>query len=1096
MSDGVERWLAERDLAEYAPVFAENRIDLDILPHLALEDLKDMGITAVGDRRRIMRAIEALQGDADATRERPAPAPEPAPQPMAAKRQVTVMFVDLSGFTRMTSGLDVEETHAVLNRFFAAADSIIERYGGTIDKHIGDAVMAVFGREVSSTNDTERAARAALDIHATMPSLDPPMRCHIGIASGQVIASATGSDVHTESTVLGDGVNLAARITDQATAGETLVSDDIHLALGTQFGGEDRGEVALAGIRTPQRLWCLTEIASYGTAPKHAFIGRTREMSLLRAACERCREHNTGEVHVVLGEPGIGKTHLAEEVAAAAHDMGFAVHRAAVLDFGALEGQSALQSLVRSLLGVQLADDAGTVSATADRAEASGWIAAASRVHLNALLELEQDAGIAEVYANMDNAARQRGRRALIEELILARSAAAPLLMQIEDIHWATPEILSAFAHVAASIRDLPCLLLMTSRIDGDPLDLEWQAQTFGTYLAKIELSGLSEEQCRQLTKSILDAGDEDVGLFIERAGGNPLFLEQLWRSRASMADDELPGSIQGIVQSRLDAIAPAARRTIQAASVLGQRLSPEALSHLLDPEEPDLVALTRSGLMRDRGSYLAFAHALIRDGSYNSLFRTERNALHARAAVWFADHDATLRAQHLDRAGSPEAPAAYLDAAASLIRAYQFEAAEPLLKRALALDVTPEVRVDLLCMLGETIRLQGRPLEALEQCDAAADQAETDAQLCRIHLERAQSARETSRYQEALDSLGIAEGAARRSGDDTSLARVFYIRGNIYFPLGRFDEALASNEKALEVARALGSVRLEVGALSGFGDAYFMNGAMKTAAGYYSQAVERARPDGLVRDVAANLHNLSVARTYSGDVRQGRTDGIEAVEISRTYFALVPECVSQTCLGVALTLLDEIDDALEAFGQSAEVGRRVGAKRLEAQALEHLARTQVYAGQFDSARRTGRDAVEMALAHGPNFVGPKSLSALALALDDPAEQDTLLAQGVEIIAKGCVGHNHLHFYPDACAVMIARAEWDRAMAYADALEAISGKERLPLVDLTLREVRLIVECGRQHQPVADTDAAAALRRDFVQLGIRRSLLGGTDFAG
>lgn len=1090
MSDSVTRWLADRDLEEYAAIFHDNKIDLEILPHLSVEDLKDMGITAVGDRRRIMRAIAEL--DACAEPSKPQPKSALAPQPIPAKRHVTVMFIDLSGFTRLTAGLDVEDTHAVLGKFFAVADSIVEKFGGTIDKHIGDAVMAVFGGQVSSTSDAEKAARAALEIHAAMATLVPPMRCHIGIASGQVIASATGSDLHTENTVLGDGVNLAARITDHAQAHETLISADIHLALRSRFSAEDRGEVALPGIAMPQRLWSLSDVASGPEMPKFAFVGREREVSLFRTACERCSEHGSGEIHVVLGEPGIGKTHLFEEIAAIAHDMGYGVHRAGVLDFGALEGRSALQDLVRSLLGSGALGENVTVLQAVDRAVEAGWIAPVDRVHLNALLELEQDAGVAEVYANMDNAARQRGRRTVMANLVRARSALEPLLLQIEDIHWATPDILSALAHVAATIRDVPCLLTMTSRIDGDPLDLDWQAQTGGTYLAKIELAGLSEDHCRELSRAIITSGGDDVDPFIQRAGGNPLFLEQLLRSRGATASGELPGSIQGIVQSRLDAINPEARRTIQAASVLGQRLSPEALAYLVEDDTPDLSALIRAGLMRESGADLAFAHALIRDGSYNSLFRTERNMLHTRAAKWFAGRDAPLHAKHLDRAESHDAPRAYLDAAESLIRAYKFEEAEPLLERALALDVAPALRVDLLGMLGEVIRLQGRPTEALAQCEAAAEVAETDAQLCRIHLEWAQSARQTSQYQLALDNLDIAEAAARRGGADASLAQVFYIRGNIYFPLGRFEEALASNEEALVLARVLGSVRLEVGALSGFGDAYFMNGSMRTAAGYYSQAVERARPDGLVRDVAANLHNLSVARSYSGDVQQGRLEGMEAVEISQTYFALVPECVAQTCLGVALTLLDEIEAALDAFARSAEVGRRVGAKRLEAQALEHLARTQVYAGQRAEARKTGHDAVEIALAHGPNFVGPKALSALALALDDPAEQDRLLAHGGEIIAKGCVGHNHLHFYPDACAIMIARGEADRARAYADALERFTEKEPLPLVDLALREIRLLA--GKGARP-AESDAAAALRSDFWKMGIRRSLSGRTYYA-
>lgn len=1087
MSDKVGRWLAERELGEYAPLFRENKIDLSILPELTVEDLKDMGITAVGDRRRILRAITAFRDETSAQASRTV-------HPAAAKRQVTVMFVDLSGFTQLSREMDVEDAHSLLNTFFEATDAIIESYGGRIDKHIGDAVMAVFGVAASNSNDSERAARAALEIHAALPELDPPLTCHIGIASGQVIASAMGSELHTEYTLVGDGVNLAARITDKAGPGETLISADIHVALGPRFMGGDLGEVELAGIDAPQGIWRLTGLSSGLGAQRHRFVGRGRELSMFRAAFERARDHRNGEVHVVLGEPGIGKTHLSEEIAAAARDMGYAVHGAAVMDFGAREGQSAVQGLVRSMLGIDADANPEIAHAAVEQAGVLGWFDPSNRAHLNALLELEQDPGVAEVYANMDYATRMRGRRAVIDELIRARSESAPLLFQIEDIHWATPDVLAAAAHVASAIRHLPCLLMMTSRIDGDPLDLDWQSQTNGAYLSKIELSGLSAAESRELTQAIAEASGDGVDAFIERAGGNPLFLEQLLRSRNSISGDGLPGSIHAIVQSRLDSIDPDARAAIQAASVLGQRLSPDALKFLLEDEELDFRPILRSGLMREAGPDLVFAHALIRDGSYESLFRSDRVRLHERAADWFAGRDATLRARHLDRAQSPEAAQAYRDAATNLIRGFQFQSAEALVARALELPVSPEMRVDLLGTLSEAMRLQGRPHDALARCDEAAAAATADAQLCRIHIERAQAARQTSQYSLALESLEIVEEAARRSGDEQSLAQVHYLRGNVYFPLGRFEEALVSNEQALGLARKLGSVRLEVGALSGFGDAYFMNGAMRTAADYYLQAVERARPDGLVRDVAANLHNLSVARSYSGDVMQGRRDGIEAVEVSRKHFALVPECVALTCLGVAHTLLDEIDDALEVFENSAEVGRRVGAKRLEAQALEHLARTQVYAGRLDEAERTGREAVEIALEHGPNFVGPKSLSALALAVADPDEQDRLLERGAEIIASGCVGHNHLHFFPDACAIMIARGEWDRALAYADDLDRFSEKERLPLVDLTLREIRHLADAGRRQQAAAESGEAESLRTDFARMAVRRGLSGRNDF--
>ena len=174
------------------------------------------------------------------------------------RRQVSVLFADLSGFTRLSSGLDPEETHALLNRFFAAVDAVVERYGGAVDKHVGDSVMAVFGAPVAHGNDPERAVRAAIDIHQAVAGLTrdngEALSVHIGVASGQVVASGTGSAAHQEYTVTGDSVNLASRLQDLAAAGQTLISDAVRNAVSADVECEDIGEVEVAGLPKAVRV--------------------------------------------------------------------------------------------------------------------------------------------------------------------------------------------------------------------------------------------------------------------------------------------------------------------------------------------------------------------------------------------------------------------------------------------------------------------------------------------------------------------------------------------------------------------------------------------------------------------------------------------------------------------------------------------------------------------------------------------------------------------------------------------------------------------------------------------------------------------------
>ena len=216
----IHQWLEELGLGKYESVFAENEIGLPALPHITEDDLKEMGV-ALGARRQMLAAIAEL---AEASKH--SPAMQEINVADASGRQVTALFADISGFTRLSNTMDAEEIHAMLNGFFASVDEVVRRYGGTVDKHIGDAVMAVFGAPVAHTDDPERALRAALDIHQAVDRLVPPIAVHIGVAAGQVVASTTGSAEHAEYTVTGDSVNLAARLTD---TGQRRA--DFHLGL-------------------------------------------------------------------------------------------------------------------------------------------------------------------------------------------------------------------------------------------------------------------------------------------------------------------------------------------------------------------------------------------------------------------------------------------------------------------------------------------------------------------------------------------------------------------------------------------------------------------------------------------------------------------------------------------------------------------------------------------------------------------------------------------------------------------------------------------------------------------------------------------------
>ncbi len=275
--------------------------------------------------------------------------------PGGDRRPVTVLFCDLVGYTRLSSVLDAEDVHAMLERFFALVDATVDRFGGTIDKHIGDAAMALFGAPLARGNDAERAVRAALEIQASVPKLasglPSALAVHIGMATGEVIASSVGSQHHRGYTVTGEAANIAARLLEKAVSGETLVSDDVYQATNHVVSYQPLGPLALKGVRHSVEAWRPTGIRS--SAPEtHALVGRRSELGQFRAVLDACVNGATGTAVLIRGEAGIGKTRLMDELQSIAAASGMSCTAGFVLDFGTTRGHGAVRTVVAGLLGL------------------------------------------------------------------------------------------------------------------------------------------------------------------------------------------------------------------------------------------------------------------------------------------------------------------------------------------------------------------------------------------------------------------------------------------------------------------------------------------------------------------------------------------------------------------------------------------------------------------------------------------------------------------------------------------------------------------------------------------------------------------------
>ena len=1087
----VEVWLKGLGFEQYAGAFADNGVDADLLPELTNEDLRDLGVIRLADRKSILKAIARFLESEDELADEP-------PLPIIAvgeRRQVTVLFADIAGYTKLSSELGAEETHALLNRYFEAVDGIVENYGGSVDKHMGDNVMAVFGAPIAHDDDPLRAVRAALDIHERMAALSDEaghrLRAHIGIASGQVVASGTGSDLHREYTVTGDSVNLASRLQDKAAPGETLISDTAYRAVVERVDCETLGDIAVKGLDAPVCAWRVGVLRAGDEDRKRvAFVGRRAEQAQFAGVVEACRANGAGQVVVVRGEAGIGKTRLVEEFTKAAADQGYASHRGLVLDFGVGKGQDAIRSVVRRLLGIALGGGKALRQAVADSAIGDGVIAAEQRVFLNDLLDLTQPVEDRTMYDAMDNTARNDGKRAVIAKLIRGASAFSPIVVIVEDVHWADPLMLTHLAAMARTVADCPALLVMTSRIQGDPLDAAWRATTGGCPLMTIDLGPLRRDEALTLAGTFVEATNQFAHDCIERAGGNPLFLEQLLRNAEERGDEEIPASIQSLVLARMDRLTPADKHALQAASVTGQRFTLDVLRHLLDDAGYDCTGLLEHHLVRPEGDDYLFAHALIRDGVYNSLLKATRCELHVRAADWFSGHDPKLRAQHLDRAEDKEAPKAYLEAAEGQAGLYHFESAQQLVARGLEIAQDDTTKFALMKFSGELLLDMGHGRASVEVFRAALDSASNEIQTCHALIGLASGMRLTDELNEALRYLDRAQGPAKSNGLNLELARLHHLRGNLYFPLGNIDGCREEHQLALEYAQTAGSPEWEARALGGIGDAEYARGRLLTAHKVFLRCFDLCREHGFGRIEAPNLGMIGGGGTYHymHDLDAALAASLPAIEMSERFGH--NRATLNNNFGAAQIYFDtgEFSKAEMHLDRMKALIEHLGTQRFMARCLHHEGRIRLEQGNRREAVKLCRTAMKISRETGTGYCGPLILATLARATDDSNERTEALSEGERLLDEGCLSHNYYEFYIEGMEGALERQDWKLVERYAEALEVFTSIERLPRTDFFIARGQALAAFGCGGRDDATMHDLKCLRVEAERVGLKTAL--------
>ena len=975
------------------------------------------------------------------------------------RRHATVLFADISGYTALCASMDAEQVQAMLGRFFGLTDSIVDAYGGRVIDHAGDGVVAVFGAPIAYGNDAERAVRAALELHRETAQLRDgtgnALRLHIGLASGEVVAAVISGGKQAKYAVTGDTVNLAARLDALAQSGQTLISDALHGTVSRLVDAEALGEVAIKGFDKPVRAWSVRDLRPTGVEHR-AFVGRHNEMRQLRGALDAVLESRAGMTICVRGEPGIGKTRLIDELRSEAMTRGYACHTGHVLDFGVRKGQDAVPIILGGLLGVPAPGDEPARRSAVERGLREGLIGADQQVLINDLLDVVQPSSMQPVFDAMDNATRIQRTGEAVAAVLKRAAAQLPRLVVIEDVHWASHASLRHLAQLTVATREVPVVLVMTSRIEGDPLDKVWRASTRGTPLMTIDLGPLRPDEARLLAGGFIDASNRFAASCIERAEGNPLFLEQLLRNVQESETAHIPPTIQSLVLARMDRLQLRDKQALQAAAIVGKRFGVAAVRFLIGDPDYSCDALVACDLVRPAAGDYLFAHALIQEGVYSSLLHSKKRELHSKAAEWFGEQESILRAEHLDRAGDPAAAQAYLAAATDQAGRSRYDSALLLCDRGAQLTSSQGLRCALSLLRGDVLRELGRSQDSIDAFQAAVALAEDDAQHCRAWMGVAAGNRVTGDFATAMDALNQAEPIADRLGLVADSSRIRHTRGNLYFAQGKVSECHAEHQAALAFAREIGDAECEARALSGLGDAQYAQGRMLTALGHFRSCVELSEQAGLVSVAVPNRVMAGHCLLYKNEVDSALSEVRAACDTANKAGLVQSEIFAQESLTFLLMMAGRYGEAEQAGARCLSLARPAGARRYESTVLYALAAVLIGQHEREAARQHLAQSLELARQTGMGFLGAAIFGAIAYASESAGERRNALAQGEALLREPCVSHCHLWFYWNAIDATLAAEEWDAAVRYASELERYVHDEPLPWAGLIVRRARAL----------------------------------------
>jgi predicted ATPase/class 3 adenylate cyclase len=884
MMTDLQRWLEKIGLAQYADLLAKNDIDWEILPELNEPDLETLGVS-LGHRKKLIKAIS--QAFSNSLQVPNAPV-EPGSTPTAAERRhLTVFMCDLVGSTSLSTRLDPEDLRRILHEFQRCCADAIHRYGGHIARLMGDGVLAYFGFPTAHEDDAERAVKAALEIVESVPALIIPiadsLQVRIGIASGLVVVGdLIGEGPAREFALVGEAPNLASRLQTLAEPNQILVPARTRQLLGSLFEFTDLGDHFVKGFERPIHVWRVLAPGSVSSrfeartsSQLTPLVNRQAELRLLHKQYSKAKR-GKGQVVVISGEPGIGKSRLVEALRTR-----LAGERYGFLSFqcSSYHTSSALHPVIHYLEHASGITRDTPPAAKLDKLEGllEGEIEPAKSIVplLADLLSIPTGGRYSRRELTPEKLKNQTFSAVLT--LLKAATEQQPAIVVFEDVHWADPTSLELLERVRDSVQSWRMLVVVLHRPD---LTLPWAEQPHVTSLTIGRLN-------RVQVSSMLRVLDEDkvlprnaIDQILDKTDGVPLFVEEITKAvleRGGSSEGHsgkqstllVPDTLHDSLMARLDQLAPV-KTVAQIAAAIGREFSLELLKAVAPFSETDVqVAIDRllaSGLVfrsgHLSGQSFSFKHALLRDEAYASMLHDQRRKLHGKIAAVLcrdfaeiADLAPEIVAQHYAQAGKSRLA---IDCWVKAAR--QASARSAFVEASTHLQMALKQLVDLPANM-ERDNLELQLQQSLGNAFAAG---------------KGFAAAETvEAYRRALDLCNSATNSPQRFAALSGIIAFYITRGD-------FEQSRALAEDLLALAHQQDDPMLKLMGHRALGQALFLIGELVPARDHLSNSLKLydAARDGSLAPLFSQTY-LALGHTLLGEIARGRAVAQDAVNLA-----------------------------------------------------------------------------------------------------------------------------------------------------------------------------------------------------------------------